>query len=65
MAMSPFHRAIMYSSIDHVFFIAVCISCCRNGGRCIFPGHCSCPSGWTGRCCEEGMEEMLMATQKH
>uniref|UniRef100_A0A8B9TF87 EGF like domain multiple 7 n=1 Tax=Anas platyrhynchos TaxID=8839 RepID=A0A8B9TF87_ANAPL len=27
---------------------ALCQVPCQNGGRCAFPGRCSCPPGWTG-----------------
>ncbi|KAJ7308392.1 hypothetical protein JRQ81_008934 [Phrynocephalus forsythii] len=37
--------------------IAVCRRRCQNGGKCVLPNQCSCPSGWTGRCCETDVDE--------
>ncbi len=34
---------------------AICIPSCENGGICISPGHCACPSGFIGSRCEEGI----------
>lgn len=28
---------------------------CLNGGYCVVPGQCSCPNGWGGAKCHEGM----------
>ncbi len=43
----------------HCVFInliaAICIPSCENGGICISPGHCACPSGFIGARCEEGI----------
>ena len=34
---------------------AICMQGCQNGGECVAPNQCSCPSGrWTGNQCEEG-----------
>ena len=45
---------------------AICLpNGCLNGGHCVSPGHCACAPGWRGPRCEQGMEEMMMATQKH
>lgn len=33
---------------------ALCQVPCQNGGRCAFPGRCSCPPGWTGLFCQTG-----------
>jgi len=30
---------------------AVCTMICENGGRCVGPDHCACPSGWGGVDC--------------
>ncbi|XP_061460494.1 epidermal growth factor-like protein 7 isoform X2 [Rhineura floridana] len=32
--------------------IAICRPPCQNGGRCLSPNKCSCPSGWSGKCCQ-------------
>ena len=34
---------------------AVCSPECENGGECFIPGHCACPSDWTGPRCEQGI----------
>nr|CAD7452834.1 unnamed protein product [Timema tahoe] len=38
----------------HDFVAAVCSSPCMNGGRCIGPELCACPSGFTGQYCQTG-----------
>ncbi len=39
----------------HISFLAQCRPSCANGGHCVIPGHCACPSNWTGSRCEEGI----------
>ncbi|XP_008071982.1 epidermal growth factor-like protein 7 [Carlito syrichta] len=36
---------------------AVCQPPCRNGGRCVQPGHCHCPVGWHGDTCQSDVDE--------
>ncbi|XP_042334015.1 epidermal growth factor-like protein 7 [Sceloporus undulatus] len=35
----------------------VCQPPCQNGGTCSLPNQCSCPSGWTGSCCQTDVDE--------
>lgn len=37
-----------------ILLLAQCRPPCANGGHCVIPGHCACPSNWTGSRCEEG-----------
>ncbi|XP_061460490.1 epidermal growth factor-like protein 7 isoform X1 [Rhineura floridana] len=37
--------------------IAICRPPCQNGGRCLSPNKCSCPSGWSGKCCQTDVDE--------
>ena len=32
-----------------------CPDGCFNGGYCSSPGMCTCPPGWTGNDCRQGM----------
>ena len=41
-------------SFSFLLFLAQCRPPCANGGHCFIPGHCVCPSNWTGPRCEEG-----------
>ncbi|XP_015269709.1 PREDICTED: epidermal growth factor-like protein 7 isoform X2 [Gekko japonicus] len=36
---------------------AVCQPPCQNGGKCSLPNTCTCPAGWTGRCCQTDVDE--------
>nr|XP_056716183.1 epidermal growth factor-like protein 7 [Euleptes europaea] len=36
---------------------AICQPPCQNGGKCSFPNKCTCPAGWTGRCCQTDVDE--------
>ncbi|XP_072176321.1 epidermal growth factor-like protein 8 [Diadema setosum] len=36
---------------------AICSQECQNGGRCLRPDNCACPSGWTGQYCELDINE--------
>lgn len=48
-------RNIFQVFFNNVFFWfqAVCVPSCLNGGLCIKPNQCSCPSGWTGTRCSK------------
>lgn len=35
----------------------ICTTRCHNGGNCTAPQTCSCPSGYTGRYCEQDVNE--------
>ncbi|XP_071962422.1 uncharacterized protein [Antedon mediterranea] len=30
----------------------VCVPYCKNGGKCVRPNYCTCPTGYTGNYCE-------------
>lgn len=34
---------------------AECSPACENGGQCVAPNVCACPTGWTGPQCAEGL----------
>ncbi|TNM93581.1 hypothetical protein fugu_001757 [Takifugu bimaculatus] len=34
---------------------AICILPCLNGGRCVAPYRCECPTGWTGTRCHSAV----------
>lgn len=38
-------------------FSAICKHPCKNGGKCVKPDTCSCPSGFSGRYCELDINE--------
>ena len=38
------------------FYKAICPAGCFNGGNCTSPGMCTCPYGWTGNDCAQGMK---------
>lgn len=33
---------------------AVCLQKCKNGGECLGPNTCQCPTGWEGLQCQTG-----------
>lgn len=35
-------------------FAAICKQACENGGKCLSPGICFCPSGYYGHNCQNG-----------
>ena len=40
-------------SITMLYSSAVCSPTCANGGTCVSPNTCDCPSGWTGSTCSQ------------
>ncbi|XP_066569095.1 epidermal growth factor-like protein 7 [Amia ocellicauda] len=36
---------------------AICSKPCVNGGTCVRPNQCVCPSGWTGKQCQTDVDE--------
>ncbi|XP_053672641.1 uncharacterized protein LOC128722969 isoform X1 [Anopheles nili] len=38
-------------------FKPICLTPCRNGGQCNAPDQCSCPAGFTGKYCEQDVNE--------
>ena len=43
-----------------ISFLAICILPCLNGGRCVAPYQCDCPSGWTGSRCHTGRPPLMV-----
>ena len=43
----------------YVFIKALCPAGCLNGGNCSSPGICTCPTGWAGNDCRQGMMYIL------
>lgn len=43
-----------------IFFLAICILPCLNGGRCVAPYQCDCPPGWTGSRCHTGRPSFMV-----
>ncbi|OXB67121.1 hypothetical protein ASZ78_005694, partial [Callipepla squamata] len=43
---------------------ALCQVPCQNGGRCAFPGRCSCPPGWMGPSCQTGPSNEMKEEMK-
>ncbi len=44
---------------------AVCEDACQNGGVCVAPDTCSCPSGFTGPTCEADVDECSLGAEVH
>ena len=38
---------------------------CKNGGHCIAPNQCQCPTGLTGSSCNEDIDECLLGPGVH
>ncbi|XP_077004947.1 epidermal growth factor-like protein 7 isoform X2 [Tamandua tetradactyla] len=36
---------------------AICQPPCQNGGSCVQPGRCQCPTGWQGDTCQADVDE--------
>lgn len=49
--------AISLNSILVIPFSAICTTRCHNGGNCTAPQTCSCTAGFTGRHCEQDVNE--------
>ncbi|XP_028570926.1 epidermal growth factor-like protein 7 isoform X2 [Podarcis muralis] len=45
------------SAPGHGCSIAICRPPCQNGGKCLSPNKCSCPSGWSGKSCQKDVDE--------
>lgn len=39
------------------YIVAVCSTHCQNGGSCVRPDVCSCPTGFKGKYCEIDIDE--------
>lgn len=39
--------------LSFCLFAGVCEPMCMNGGRCVGPDVCDCPSGWRGQRCDK------------
>ncbi|XP_037401684.1 epidermal growth factor-like protein 7 [Pygocentrus nattereri] len=49
----PGWRRLHSHSCNH----AMCVQACVNGGSCMRPNHCTCPTGWTGHYCQIDVDE--------
>lgn len=53
-------KCLVFSFLSHsdvLFFFfpaAVCLQKCKNGGECVGPNTCQCPTGWEGLQCQTG-----------
>ena len=45
----------------YIFYLAYCSGGCHNGGVCIDPEVCECPSNWQGQYCDVGEYWTLVA----
>ena len=50
---------------DPIYLLAVCETSCENGGHCVAPSQCLCPTGFTGDSCDEDINECLMSPEVH
>lgn len=50
-------RIYIPNLISSSFRLAICTTRCHNGGNCTAPQTCSCPAGFTGRLCEQDVNE--------
>ena len=44
-----------FHSVLWIYFAALCEPGCENGGVCIGPAECSCPTGFVGVSCEDSV----------
>ena len=45
--------------------LAICEQPCKNGGLCVAPNQCQCPTGFTGISCDEDIDECLLGVKVH
>ena len=50
-----YNSALLYIIV--VSCLAVCAKDCQNGGQCIAPDTCACVPGFTGKYCENDIDE--------
>lgn len=55
----------MQTSSKTLYFSAVCVQPCRNGGKCVKPGVCTCPHGYNGTYCETTIRTWSTRKQPH
>lgn len=44
---------------DHCFCAVSCSPPCQNEGSCVAPNLCSCPVGWRGPTCSQGIFDVF------
>lgn len=57
------HTMNEFEDCYNFYQTATCEPRCMNGGRCVAPNKCSCPSGYKGKKCHKG-ELNLLATEE-
>lgn len=57
--MGSYIHYLMFLTLCHMSS-AICEPDCANGGVCVAPGVCRCPTGFHGETCQEGKAHLLL-----